>query len=370
MDSAKSGAWQVIKNIICELKEIDKNNKYVIFVEKNYKNDFGDLPVNFSIIRTQVTAKQPIKNILWHSFILPFLLVKYKVDVIHLPWHSASLLIKTRPTILTVLDLTEFRLKCHYDWLRIFYRKIMLPISSKLADKIVAISQFTKKDITDFLNIPDSKIDVIYCAPQKRYKVLDKNICKEFVAKYSIKCPYILYVGQVQHPNKNLPVLLQAFSIVKKTINVKYQLILVGKRHHTGDIVYKMAGQLGMGDDIRFIGYVPDEELPYFYNAADAFVYPSLFEGFGLPVIEAMSCGCPVVTSNRAALAEVAGNAAILINPESAGGIAEAVMNLISREDKRREIIEKGLERAKNFSWAQSARDYLIVYENTGRKIG
>lgn len=363
MDSAKSGAWQVIKNIILELKNIDQTNQYLIFVEKTYTEDFGKLPDNFKIVRAPITAKQPILNILWHGFVLPFLIIKFKVDLLHLPWHSVAFFIKTKPTILTIHDITEYRLPNHYSKFRVLYRKIMLPVSSRLADKIIAVSEYTKNDVNKFLKVPKDKIDVVYNASNKRYVLLDKLKSKEYIfSKYGIDGDFILYVGQIQHPNKNLIPLLQAYNNMKSAGKLKHKLVLVGKKHHTGNIVYETVKELNLDKDVKFTGYVPDDDLPYFYNSADLFIYPSLFEGFGIPVIEAMSCGCPVITSNTSSLPEVAGDAGILINTNDVAEITKS-MAILNNPTKKDEMIKKGFERIKMFSWKNSAIKLLNIYE-------
>lgn len=364
MDSAKSGAWQVIKNILLELKNIDKENEYIIFVEKTYSDDFGKLPKNFKVVRTSITAKQPILNILWHSFILPFLLIKYKADVLHLPWHSAALLIKTKPTIITIHDLTEYRLATHYSKSRMIYRKLMIPISARLADMIIAVSEYTKQDIVKYLKVNPKKVKVVYNAPKSIYKPVDRRKAQSYLAdKYNIGSPFILYVGQIQHPNKNLIPLLHAFKSISDRFPM-HKLVLVGKKHHTGEPVYKTVTDLNLSDKIVFTGYVPDEDLPYFYNSAEVFVYPSLFEGFGIPVVEAMACGCPVITSNTGALPEIAGDAATLVDPSNAFAIGMAIRNILNKPEKREELCRRTVERAKNFSWRKSTEQITEIYQS------
>ena len=365
MDSAKSGAWQVIKNIILQLKEIDQKNEYVIFVESTYEDDFGDLPDNFEIVRSSITAAQSLRNIFWHGFILPVLLKKYQVDMLHLPWHSAALIRKTKPVVLSILDLTEYVLPGHYSKSRVLYRKLMIPYSSRKADKIVAISQYTKKEIVCHLGIEDKKIEVVYCAPHERYRQIDEIEAKQFIyGKYEITKPFILYVGQIQHPNKNILRLLDAFRQAKDALEKRYQLVLCGKRHSSADIIFNTVKDQDLTKDVIFTGYIPDKDLPYFYNAASLFVYPSLFEGFGIPVIEAMACGAPVVTSNVSALTEVAGDAAVLVDPLSVPSIASGIKSVLSDPIKRGELKKKALEQAKHFSWRKSAEQMVQVYRS------
>lgn len=364
MDSAKSGAWHVLKNIILELKKIDDKNEYVIYTEKTFDSEFGEMPDNWRIVRTSVTASHPIVNILWHIFVLPFRLVKEKIDVLWLPWTSAALLLKTKPAVLSILDLTEYRLKNHYSKSRMIYRKVILPISSKLADKVVTISEYVKNDIVNFLAISPEKVDVLYCAPGAQCKVLDKLNCKNYLKdNFGICQPFILYVGQIQHPNKNIVALLHAFNRIKSDLNMLYKLVLVGKEHLSSQIVYKTVDEQSLTGDVLFTGYVKSEDLPIFYNAASLFVYPSLYEGFGIPVVEAMACGCPVIASDASSLPEVAGDAGMLIDPNDIDGIAKTIKEVLSNSTKREEMIQKGFKQIRKFSWEDSARKVLEIFQ-------
>jgi len=367
MDTAKSGTWQVMNNIINVLKKIDKKNEYILYVENTYNNDLGSLPNNFHIVRTSINANLPLLNILWHTFILPVRIMKDKVDILHFPLHSLSLLFKVKPTILTIHDLTEYRLKNYYSKSRILYRKAMLPISSKLADRIIAVSEYTKEEIIRIFKIRPQKILVIYNAANSRYKPINKAQCKEFLRKkYKIDSPFILYVGQIQHPNKNIVRLLHAFSKIKSDFRVKNKLVLVGKSHPSANIVYQTVDELHLNKDLFFTGYIPDEDLPYFYNAASLFVYPSLYEGFGIPVTEAMACGCPVIASDTSSLPEVAGDAGILIDPKNIDEIAKAIIEVLNNSIKREKMVQKGFKQIKKFSWEDSAKKYIEMYESFG----
>ena len=368
MDSAKSGAWQVIKNIILQLKELDRENKYIIFVEATYEDDFGELPDNFQLVYSSVTAAQPLKNILWHGFILPRLLNKYNADLLHLPWHAAALILKTKPVVLTIHDLTEYVLPGHYSRSRMLYRKLMIPRSSRKADKIVTVSHYSKKEIVRHLGTDHSKIEVVYNAPHERYKKIDTLVAKQYLmGKYGINDPFILYIGQLQHPNKNILRIVEAYHKLKDDelfSGKKYKLVLAGKRHLSADVIFNAVKSLELEKDVIFTGYIPDKDMPYFYNAASVFVYPSLYEGFGVPVIEAMACGAPVVTSNVSALPEVAGDAAVLVDPLIVESIASGIKSILSDPVKREELKRKAIEQAGKFSWRESAAKMLEVYKS------
>ena len=368
MDSAKSGAWHVLKNIIFELKEIDIENEYILYVEKSYDGDLGVLPENFRIIRTRVSSKSPLLRIIWDAFILPLRLIKNKVDVLYLPSHSAALLIKVKPVVLTIHDLTEYQLKQHYSKSRMLYRKLMLPISTRLADRIITVSEYTKNEIIRILKVDEQKISILHNAANGRFKTVNHGTCKKVLEnKHKITFPFLLYIGQIQHPNKNLVGLLHAFARIKPSFDKPYKLVFVGKEHLSSEIVYKTAGELNLTKDVVFTGYVPTEDLPFFYNAAEVFVYPSLYEGFGIPVVEAMACGCPVITSNRSSLPEVSGDAGLLVDPDDVDEIAEAMLKVLTDSAKREQMIEKGFEQIKKFSWKDSAKKTIDIFESISK---
>jgi glycosyltransferase involved in cell wall biosynthesis len=363
-DIAKSGPWQVIRNLIDQLKQLDRNNEYVLYVEKTYCEDFGDLPANFRIRRAAISATQPVLNLLWHSVILPLRLIADRVDIVHIPWASAPLLVKVRPTILTIHDLIEYRIRTHYSRSRMVYRKAVLPWSTKAASAIIAPSEYTKREITRILNTPENKVHVVYNGVNSRFRKMDTPECKTLVKKRTgISGPFILYVGQIYHPNKNLVRLLHAYKRIKSGVGIPHKMIMIGRPHASAHVVTGTAKDLGLLGDVVFTGYLPDEDLPYFYNGADIFVYPSLFEGFGIPPLEAMACGCPVISSNTSSLTEVVGEAGILVDPESVEDITGAMIEVLSNAERRKTMIQNGFQQVQKFSWQRSARALLTIYE-------
>ena len=179
--------------------------------------------------------------------------------------------------------------------------------------------------------------------------------------KYSITGSFILFVGNIS-PRKNILALLQAFNKLKKR-GIKHKLVIAGKKDQRYEQVLKTLNELNLGGEVIFTGYVPEEDLPKLYNAADLFVYPSLYEGFGLPILEAMACGTPVVASNVSSLPEVAGDAGLLVNPQDVDALTNAMYKVLTDDKLKESLIDKGLERAKFFSWEKTARETLEVYK-------
>jgi len=202
---------------------------------------------------------------------------------------------------------------------------------------------------------------VIPEAAHTRYRPMSLESVDPALKRYVIERPYILYVGSLEK-RKNLPRLLEAYAYLRETLP-GWKLVIVGGRKWKSDPIYKAVQRLGLEPHVIFTGFVAEEDLPALYNGADLFVFPSLYEGFGLPVLEAMACGTPVVTSNTSSLPEVAGEAALLVAPTDVKAIAAAMQRVLSEPDLAAELRRRGLERASQFSWERTARETLAVYE-------
>jgi glycosyltransferase involved in cell wall biosynthesis len=228
---------------------------------------------------------------------------------------------------------------------------------------IIADSQNTKNDCIKYLGIPEEKIKVIYLAPDSIYQPINnkQEIREQVCKKYNIEFPFILYTGTLEK-RKNIPILIKAFYKLKK-MGISHKLLIVGKKGWKYDDIFKTIKTLNLQKDIMFTGYVPKEDLVKFYNLADLFVYPSLYEGFGLPPLEAMACGCPVITSNTSSLPEVVKDAGIMFNPYCVDELVKIMYEVLIDESLRIELSRKGLERAKLFNWRKTAEETWKVYE-------
>jgi len=231
---------------------------------------------------------------------------------------------------------------------------------------IVADTQSTAGDLKK--HYPRESLDkvrVVYPGVGDEFAVLPenaKNLYNKTLLKYNIYSNYIIYIGTLE-PRKNVTGLIKAYHSLKSWYNIKQQLVLVGMKGWMYDDIFKLTEDLGLKNNIVFTGYVPREELKIFYNLADLSVYPSFYEGAGLPVLEAFKCGCPVVTSNVSSMPEFAGDAAVLINPNSTDSISEGIYSLLSSEELRNDLRQKGLKRAAEFSWKRTAGDMLKVFK-------
>ena len=213
--------------------------------------------------------------------------------------------------------------------------------------------------------MPADRIDVIYCGVGDEF-FLDLPLAEiraVLTDCYGLNFPYILYVGALEHPNKNLVRLLQAYDYARTRLNLKHKLLLVGPKRWKSDVIFDEIKRLHLDTEVAWLGYVPKTDLQYLYSAADLFVYVSLWEGFGLPVLEAMASGVPVIASNTSSLPEVVGDAGILVNPLTVSAIAEAMHHVLSDRDTQARLRQLGPQRARSFSWANSAAKLLQVFE-------
>lgn len=244
-----------------------------------------------------------------------------------------------------------------------------LPQAVRSVDAVITISQHSKNDLEKYIKIPGSKITVTPLAAGAKFRVLSEAEIAPALERAGVARPYILYVGSVE-PRKNLLRLLDAYREVRRW-SESWKLVIVGARNYwKSSPVAQKVKELGLEGQVKFTGYIPDEDLPALYNAADLFCFPSLYEGFGLPVLEAMACGTPVVTANSSSLPEVAGDAALLVDPYNVAEIAAAMRRILEDPALAAELRQRGLERAKQFTWEKTARQTIAVYEKVlGEKL-
>ncbi|MFA6239607.1 MAG: glycosyltransferase family 1 protein [Candidatus Hydrogenedentales bacterium] len=284
--------------------------------------------------------------------------MKGKFDLIHYPANFGALL-RRMPSVLTVHDLTFLRDPSWYKAERATYYRIAIRRSVRNARRIIAVSQATANDLTNMLGVPAERIDVVHNGVDPRFKPIGEQGRREVSAKYALADPYVLFVGTIE-PRKNLPRLVEAWSSVAG--NAGPSLVIAGRQGWKTEAVRESVARSPHGKRVRFLGHVPPEDLPALMSGAAVFAYPSLYEGFGIPVAEAMACGTPVLTSNVSSLPEVAGDAAVLVDPEDTIAIASGLERLLSSESLRSDLRGRGLRRANQLSWDKAARQTLETY--------
>lgn len=339
--SSKTGTENYSYQLLKTLASIDRSNQYVVYLRPDILHRVDNWPGNFqfSIINFQF---------LWTQGGLALQTFKDNLDVLFVPAHTLPII--RRPglkTVVTVHDLGSEYLPYMHQLKQRLYLSIMQKYQLKTATKIIAVSKATKMDLVKRIGIRSDKIEVVH-------EGYDKKL---FKPHYNLKPKtYYLFVGTVQ-PRKNLERVIKAFS----KFDSDEKLVIVGQKGWMSEEIYKLPEKLRIESRIKFLGYVPEKDLPALYSGAIALVFPSLFEGFGLPILEAQACGCPVITSNLSSMPEVGGKGAIYVNPYSVEGIIRGIREI---GEMRKKLIKAGFENIKRFSWEKCARETLKVLES------
>lgn len=291
---------------------------------------------------------------------MPILVAREKLDLLHVTYVAPP--ICPCPTVVSVHDIAFKRYPEFFPAHVRLVLSLLVPLSMRRAAQIITISESAKNEIVAHYGIPEEKITVTYLAAAPHFAIDDdRSRWAQVKERYGVEGDFILAVGNLQ-PRKNIRRLIQAYAQLPTYLQSRYRLVIVGQALWLHSDVYQTSVENNLQDRVVFTGYVPEPDLVLLYNAATLFVYPSLYEGFGLPVLESMACGTPVITSNCSSLPEVAGQAAILIDPTKTTEISEAMASVIADPDLAQSLSEQGLERAQIFSWQQTARQTRDVY--------
>lgn len=362
VDRECEGIGKYTYNLIKNLNIIDRKNEYNLI--HNKRNDLNIYKINKE---TYIPMLNTFGESFWRCLVLPFKFRNNGPDIIHDPTDGiGALSFKTvSKRIITMHDLIpylfpEYTSKGSWIAHKLLYKKTI-----ENSDMIITDSNSSKNDIVNIFKVPENKIRVIYIAADEKYKVLPEEEILNFKKSMGFDFPFILYLGALD-PRKNILNLLKSFYHFKKE-GFPHKLVLVGgTRFNSGPIeknIQEIIRKLDLQRDVILTGYLPEKYIPKIYNAAEAFVFPSFYEGFGLPPLEAMSSGTPVITSNTSSLPEVVGDAGITIDPTNVNELADAMIKIISDTSLKDEMVKKGLKRAKKFSWIRTAKETLSVYE-------
>jgi glycosyltransferase involved in cell wall biosynthesis len=287
------------------------------------------------------------------------------LDLLHVPSYRRMIWRQPCPLVATIHDLAPFYLREKYDWRRMLYARVCAQRLARRQKDIIAISQTTAHDISKFFGIPLQRTTVIYNGiDHERFRPINPEAASRLVAeRYGLKQPYFIYVSRLEHPAKNHVRLITAFNAFKTASGLPWQLVFAGGDWHGAEAIHVAAQKSAFASDIRVLGFVPGDHLPSLYRAAGASVYPSLYEGFGLPPVEAMACACPVISSNRGSLAEVVGDAGVQLDPTDIDAWTKALHEVSSNESLRARLRDAGLKHAQQFDWKSNANSTLAVYE-------
>lgn len=353
-----AGAGVYAIELVRALAERDRRDGYALFA----RTDALDEPIaghrNWHV--EKVTASRP-RRLAWEQIRLPGRLSALAIDVLHSTHHTLPLRPVRSRRVVTVHDVTFLRIPERYPPARRLYFGAITRLSAKVADAIIVPSESVRADVVRTLGTDPGKMHVVYEAAGPPYRPIDAEIAAKVAEKYLLEPGYVLSVGSLE-PGKNRARLFRALKALRDE-GVHAHLAIVGQPAWKYEDEAALVDELGMGDRIHYLGYVPTSDLPALYNAASVFAFPSLYEGFGLPVIEAMACGVPVVTSEISATAEVSGDAALLIDPQDVEAIRGVLRALLTDPLQRDSYGRRGLARAAEFSWRRAADETHTVYQ-------
>jgi glycosyltransferase involved in cell wall biosynthesis len=308
---------------------------------------------NITPVVTGPPARHPLLWKYWYDVKIPAVLKKYKADVFVSIDGLCSLTTKI-PQCLVMHDIAFLHYPLHIKRSHLLFFKRYVPMFLKKAKTVSTVSEFSKKDILQHYKIDSAKIGVVYGAAKDIFKPISLDVAEATKKKYSNGTEYFLYIGAI-HPRKNLQNLLKAFSIFKKRLRSNMKLLLVGRLAWKYDSFIQNLKRYKFREDVVLLGYLNEEELVKITASAYALVYPSLLEGFGIPILEAMKCNVPVITSSASSMEEIAKDAALYADPKNFEDIAEKMMLMYKDENLRKELIEKGTQAASQYSWPRTA---------------
>ncbi len=364
----QSGVGQYVLSLVRALLPAATQHEFTLFVLEQ------DLPL-FAFaarrMRLHVVAERhrpPVRNILWHQAVLPRLARHAGLDVLHIPSYRRMLWSHPCALVATIHDLAPFHLAGKYDWARMFYGRVIARCLAQRQHEVIAVSGLTARDIGTYFGVSPRLVTVVPNGlDHDQFKPGDRAEARAaVVTPREVTGPFFLYVARLEHPAKNHARLIAAFNAFKAATGSPWQLVFAGSDWHGAETIHALIRSSPFAREIHALGFVPSGDLPNWYRAADVFVFPSLFEGFGLPPLEAMACGCPVLSSMRGALAETVGEAAGRLEPEDVPQLQAQLTHAATDLGWCDQLRAAGLIRAQEFTWRQTAAATLAVYERAG----
>lgn len=370
----RRGMGNYVHNLLWEFARLPTEHRFVLYVDD--ASTLADLPHSD---RFTVRWLRPKLSPVWEQLVLPAHVARDGLDVFHSPANTAPLCLHSKTRLVVTIHDVMYMLppdqvplpRTLYQKLGRHYRRCVVPRAANKATRILSVSAYSKQDIERHLPTHSEQISVVHESPSPRFQRLSEEkrckLCAAMQGCVTFDRPIIMHLG-ASDPRKNTSRVIEAFAAMKNRATDRRQLVVAGLSPAAIDSFSYLAARLGILDDICLLGFVAEEELVLLYNLAQVVVYPSLYEGFGLPVLEAMACGTPVITSNVCSIPEVAGDAAILINPNDTEALVRALTQLADDEALRCELIMRGKLQVSKFSWRRAAEETLTVYEEAAQQ--
>lgn len=361
----KTGVAQYVFALLRALAPHAAKHEFFLFVLEEDLPLFEFAKGVMKFVPVEEKYRPAVKNILWHHTKLPGIARRLGLDVIHVPSYRRMIWRKPCALVSTIHDLAPFHVTGKYDWKRMIYGRVIVKRLARRQDEVLAVSENTARDLNTFFGLGRDRVSVVWNGiDHVRFQPGDTAAAKAKAAeRWQLDRPFFLYVSRLEHPAKNHVRLIEAFNRFKTETKSEWLLAFGGSDWHGAEAIHAAAKASPFSADIRLLGFVDDPSLPGLYHATDVFIYPSLFEGFGFPPIEAMACGCPVISSTRGSLREVVADAALTIDPENTGEIAAALNRMASRPEDRARWRQAGFANARRFDWGRNAAETLDLYQ-------
>jgi glycosyltransferase involved in cell wall biosynthesis len=355
------GIGTYIRNLLRQLARMDRQTEFVILCRPDDRATLATLGENFRTV-TETAGNYSVME----QVAVPLALMREKVTLFHAPHYVLPPLVRCT-SVVTIHDCIHLMfpqyLPSRFAYL---YARTSIRLAARRATRVMTVSESSKRDILRFVDTEPDKIDVIYNAYDERFAIdpREEDVVR-VRERYQLESEFVLYAGNVK-PHKNLERLIEAFHLVRRRGLDHLKLVLIGDEISKYTALRRAVHHYQLHKYVRFLGYLPEQTLAVMYRLAGVFVFPSLYEGFGLPPLEAMASGTPVVTSNVSSLPEVAGDAAVLVDPYDPQAIADGIFQVLTDERLRRDLRRKGVARAGMFSWEQSVRRIRAIYGEVG----
>jgi glycosyltransferase involved in cell wall biosynthesis len=347
----RAGIHQYIAQVLRHLPQ--DGSEYIIFTR--HAEDWLDKVG--TVLRSRWPTENRLARIAWEQVAWPWLAARHRIDLLHsmafvTPWLSR------RPAVVTVFDLSFMHFPEAFPVAQRWYLTSQTVRSVRRARRVITISESGRQDVHRFFGVPPTRIDVIYPGVDTVYRPLPPEEIAAFRERQDLADRFVLHVGTLQ-PRKNIPTLIEAFA---QAAPPDVMLILVGGKGWLFEEIFSRVQALGLQERVRFTGYVPDEDMPLWYNAASVLAFPSLYEGFGMPVVEAMACGTPVVAAGCSSLPEAVGETGLLFDPQNVAELADRLTAVLHNPDLAATMRTKGLIQAQQFNWEKAGRETAEVY--------
>ena len=358
------GSEIYVRNLVRALPLVSPGDRFVIFVNRESAGVFEEISPDVEVVNCAFNAASRPARILWEQFVLPFQVRKHAIDILLSAGMTAPFICPA-PSFVMIYDLQHVNLPQNFTRLQLLFLKTIIYMSARTARGVLTLSEKSKSDIVRHYSIARERVFVTHLASDAdSFHTQSAADISAVRKKYKLPARFILYIAS-SLPHKNYPRLLEAFKLVKaKDAGIK--LVLIGARESGHGEISSRIDELGIKDDVVFSGWLPFEDIPLIYAASELFAFPSLHEGFGIPVLEAMASGVPVVCSAISPLTEVAGDAALLVDPLDPASMASGILSVLGDKTLRERLVRRGISRAREFSWEKTAKATIDAVKGVG----